>query len=89
MNSVAEHLVATLRACAHAYVAGDQVPPCAVLWLDPDRLWESVVPDLLPHLPELFVMGAYAMRLAATLRRIHTLRCVVCSGRRSAVFTRR
>jgi len=59
MNSVAEHLVATLRACAHAYVAGDQVPPCAVLWLDPDRLWEPVVPDLLPQLPELFVLGAY------------------------------
>jgi hypothetical protein len=59
MNSVAEHLVAALRSCAHAYVAGDQVPPCAVLWLDPDRLWEPIVPDLLPHLPELFVMGAY------------------------------
>lgn len=60
MTSVAEHLVAAVRRCAHAYVAGDQVAPSAVLWPDPERLWESVVADLLPHMPELFVLGDYA-----------------------------
>ena len=44
----------------HAAYAGDQVAPCAVLWPDPDRLWESIVPGLQALIPELFVLGAYA-----------------------------
>jgi hypothetical protein len=31
-----------------------------VLWLDPDRLWEAVIPDLRKIMPELFVLGTYA-----------------------------
>lgn len=49
----------TLRACAQAFSAGDQTPPCAVLWPDPDRFWEGLVPRLRQHLPELFVLGTY------------------------------
>ena len=60
MNTLAEQLVATLRTAAQAYSAGDQVPPCAVLWTDPDRLWECVMPELQPMLPELFLLGSYA-----------------------------
>jgi hypothetical protein len=37
MNTLAEQLAATLRSVAHAFPAGDQVAPCAVLWPDPDR----------------------------------------------------
>ena len=59
-ETFAQHLVNSLRTAAHAYVAGDQVPPCAVLWADPERLWESVVPELQALLPELFVLGSYA-----------------------------
>ncbi len=59
-ETFAQHLVASLRTAAHAYAAGDQVAPCAVLWTDPERLWESVLPDLQAMLPELFVLGSYA-----------------------------
>jgi hypothetical protein len=60
MNSLAERLTATFRTVAHAYAAGDQIAPCAVLWPDPDRSWECVIPILQPMLPELFVLGGYA-----------------------------
>ena len=60
MNSLAEQLAGTLRAAAHAYAAGDQVAPCAVLWPDPERSWEGVMPELQPMMPELFLLGSYA-----------------------------
>src|ERR1035437_4471187 len=60
MKTLAEHLAATLRTAAQAYAAGDQVAPCAVLWPDPERLWESVMPGLQPMLPELFLLGSFA-----------------------------
>ncbi|MGP8267143.1 MAG: BREX-1 system phosphatase PglZ type B [Beijerinckiaceae bacterium] len=59
MSSLAEQLAGTLRAVAHAYAAGDQVAPCAVLWPDPERSWEGVMPDLQPGMPELFLLGGY------------------------------
>lgn len=59
MKTVAEHLAATLRISTQAYAAGDQVPPCAVLWPDPDRLWESVISELQATMPELYVMSHY------------------------------
>ena len=60
MSTLAEQLAATLRTAAQAYAAGDQVAPCAVLWPDPERLWEGVMPELQPMLPELFLLGSYA-----------------------------
>src|SRR5438128_1387302 len=60
MNTLAEQLADTLRTAAHAYAAGDQVAPCAVLWPDPERLWECLMPKLQPMLPELFLLGTYA-----------------------------
>ena len=60
MSTLAEQLVVTLRTAAQAYVAGDQVAPCAVLWTDPERLWECVMPELQPMVPELFLLGSYA-----------------------------
>ena len=59
-ETLAEQLAATLRTAAQAYAAGDQVAPCAVLWTDPERLWEGVMPELQPMLPELFLLGDYA-----------------------------
>lgn len=59
-ETVAQHIVAVLRTAAQAYAAGDQVAPCAVLWPDPERLWESVIPKLMPLLPELYQLGHYA-----------------------------
>ena len=60
MKSLAERVAATLRTAAQAFAAGDQVAPCAVLWPDPERLWESVVSALQPLLPELYLFGSYA-----------------------------
>lgn len=60
MNTLAEQLAATLRTAAQAYAAGDQVAPCAVLWTDPERLWESIMPELQAIMPELFLLGSYA-----------------------------
>ena len=60
MSTIAERLIATLRTTAQAYAAGDQVAPCAVLWTDPERQWEAVMPDLQATLPELFLLGSYA-----------------------------
>ncbi len=60
MSTVAERVVAALRTTAQAYAAGDQVAPCAVLWTDPERLWECVMPELQAMLPELFLLGGYA-----------------------------
>src|ERR1017187_6360601 len=60
MKTLAEQLAAALRTAAQAYAAGDQVAPCAVLWPDPERLWECLIPELQLILPELFVLGSYA-----------------------------
>jgi hypothetical protein len=59
-DNLGRHVVAALRAAAHAYAAGDQVAPCAVLWTDPERLWECIVPELQTMLPEMFLLGSYA-----------------------------
>ena len=60
MTSLAEHLANTLRTAAQSFAAGDQVAPCAVLWPDPERLWECIMPELRPMMPELFQLGSYA-----------------------------
>ena len=59
-ETLAQRLAAALRKIAQAYAHGDQVAPCAVLWTDPERLWENVMPELQPLLPELFLLGSYA-----------------------------
>jgi hypothetical protein len=59
-DNPADRLAATLRAAAEAYTAGDQIKPCAVLWPDPERLWESVLPQIREKIPELFTLGDYA-----------------------------
>ena len=53
-------LAAAIRATALAYAAGDQVAPCAVLWTDPDRLWEGVMPELQALMPEMYWLGSYS-----------------------------
>lgn len=59
-ETLSQRLVAALRSTAQSYAAGDQVAPCAVLWADPERLWEGVIPALQTMLPELFLFGSYA-----------------------------
>src|ERR1700751_4906967 len=60
MNTLSEQLTVTLRTAAQAFAVGAQVAPCAVLWPDPERLWECVMPALRPMMPELFQLGNYA-----------------------------
>ena len=59
-ETLGQRVVAALRSVAQAYAAGDQVAPCAILWPDPDRMWERVIPPLQALTPELFVLGGYA-----------------------------
>lgn len=59
-ETLAGRVVAALRTVGHSYAAGDQVAPCAVLWTDPERHWEGVMPELQSLVPELYCMGAYA-----------------------------
>jgi hypothetical protein len=63
MTSVAEQLTGALRAVTQAYAAGDQVAPCAVLWPDPERLWECIMPELQSKMPELFLLGRYEKKM--------------------------
>lgn len=58
-ETLAQHLAAALQTTAQAYTSGDQIASCAVLWTDPGRLWECVVPELQEILPELFTLGSY------------------------------
>lgn len=73
-ETLSQRLVAALRTTAQSYAAGDQVAPCAVLWTDPDHLWEFTIPALQVMLPELFLLGSYApqQRSGPTL----WLRCI-------------
>lgn len=59
-ETLGQRIVAALRTATQSYAAGDQVAPCAVLWADPERVWEAVMPALQAMLPELFVLGSYA-----------------------------
>lgn len=59
-ETLSQRLIAALRTTAQSYASGDQVAPCTVLWTDPERLWESVMPALQEMLPELFLLGGYA-----------------------------
>jgi len=59
-ESISQYLASALRTTAQAFTPGDQVAPCAVLWTDPERLWESVMPQMQALMPELYLLGAYA-----------------------------
>lgn len=58
-ETLGQRVVAALRTAAQAFATGDQVAPCAVLWPDPERLWERIIPQLQTLTPELFVLGNY------------------------------
>ena len=58
--TLAQHLSDSLRKAGRAFTPGDQTPPCVVLWPDPERLWEPIVPQLRSAMPELYSLGAYA-----------------------------
>ncbi|MET4363469.1 hypothetical protein ABIB06_004063 [Bradyrhizobium sp. LB8.2] len=59
MSSLADEMATVLRAQAFSYAAGDQIAPCAILWTDPERLWEGAIPELQAMVPELFLLGNY------------------------------
>jgi hypothetical protein len=59
-DSISQHLAATLRASGQAFAPGNEVAPCVILWTDPERLWESVMPQMQAVMPELYLLGDYA-----------------------------
>lgn len=61
LHTVESALAASLRG-ASAYNAEMQVAPACILWPDRERQWEAVVPALQSLMPELLVLGDYAVR---------------------------
>ena len=59
-ETVAAALIHSVRFASQAFATGDQIPPCVILWTDPQRQWEGVLEELKAALPELFVFGSYA-----------------------------
>src|SRR5882724_2501535 len=57
--TVGSEMIACIRDSA-SYTSGDQCAPCAILWTDPDRLWEDVLGDLKKVVQDLFVYGSYS-----------------------------
>jgi hypothetical protein len=57
--TVLESLLAALRQAAE-YNRHDQTKPSVVLWTDPDRLWERVLPTLRKATPELLTLSSEA-----------------------------
>ena len=72
-----EHLIRSIRS-ASAYNPEIQVAPVCILWPDPERQWESIIPMLQQNMPELCVLGDYApeRRMGPAI----WLRCVLTSG---------
>jgi hypothetical protein len=58
--TLGEMLIAHIHAMAESYTVGDQTPPVVIIWTDGERRWESVIPDLLKQIPELYAMGELA-----------------------------
>lgn len=72
-----EHLIRSIRS-ASAYNPEIQVAPVCILWPDPERHWENIIPKLQQNMPELCVLGDYApeRRMGPAI----WLRCVLTSG---------
>ena len=56
--TVVERLKASLEA-ASDHNPNDAVQPAAILWTDPDARWQPILPQLLPLMPHLLVLGEY------------------------------
>ena len=56
--TVVERLKASLEAAAD-HNPNDAVKPAAILWTDPDACWQPIIPQLLPLMPHLLVLGDY------------------------------
>jgi len=56
--SIENKLIASLQA-ATQHNSQIMVRPEVILWPDPDRQWESVIPDLQKRIPSLLVFGTY------------------------------
>ena len=57
MDTPLDCIVDSVRARDAA--ADGQEPPSAILWTDPGREWEGLLPQLRRRLPELFALGPY------------------------------
>ena len=57
-TTVVETLASSLDAAAD-HNPNDAVPPAAILWTDPDARWQPIIPQLLPLVPHLLVLGDY------------------------------
>lgn len=59
MPTIQDHLIRLMRATAD-YHPNVQTAPHCILWTDAAAQWQSIIPTLQAHLPELYVLGDYA-----------------------------
>lgn len=59
MTTVRAELGAALRAVAARFDAGSQVAPAAVLWPDPDRVWDRVIGQVQESVPVLVLAESH------------------------------
>lgn len=55
---IIDFLVSHIRSAAN-FNKHNQVAPAAILWTDSERQWQSAIPLIKQHLPELVELGAY------------------------------
>ena len=57
-ETIRDVLVKQIGAAAE-FIKGDQVAPCAILWPDGERRWQSVINELMESMPALHILGAW------------------------------
>lgn len=57
-RNISERLISSLRDSAK-FDSGNLVKPRVILWPDPERQWEVIIPDLQEKMPELLVFGNF------------------------------
>lgn len=58
MSTIKDKLIAALHK-AGSHNSHIMTPPKAVLWLDPERQWQGIIPQLQQAMPHLLVLGNY------------------------------
>jgi hypothetical protein len=57
-DTIGHILIKRLKDCG-SYTRGVSVPPCAIIWTDPEEDWKTIIEDLKQKIPELYEYGPY------------------------------
>ena len=84
--TVVEALASSLAGAAR-HNPNDTDPPAAVLWSDPNAIWQPVIPHLRRLMPQLLVLGAFdpELRTGPAI----WLRCMIGTNPGASPYSRR